>query len=151
MFDNLFKKDAAPLPAAATPITEAELQGWRERLHAAEGDDGALLQLAHQAPGVELKLAALAALSREDALKQAAREFRDQDKRLYRAAKSRWQEAVARREAAAEAPVLIAAARALIEQERIPANRLVELDRAWEALNAALIDAALVDEFASVR
>ncbi|MBW8906836.1 MAG: DUF349 domain-containing protein, partial [Betaproteobacteria bacterium] len=151
MFDNLFKKDAAPLPAAATPITEAELQGWRERLHAADGDDGALLQLAHQAPGVELKLAALAALTQEDALKQAAREFRDQDKRLYRAAKSRLEAAVARREALAQAPVLIAAAHSLLEQESIPVNRLVELDRAWAALSEALPDQALASEFAAVR
>lgn len=151
MFDNLFKKDAAPLPAAATPITEAELQGWREKLHAAEGDDRALLQLAHQAPGVDLKLAALAALTQEDAIKQATGEFRDQDKRLYRAAKSRWEAAVARREALAQAPVLIAAAHSLLEQESIPANRLVDLDRAWAALSEALPDQALASEFAAVR
>ena len=151
MFDNLFKKDAVPLPAAAPPITEAELQGWRDKLRAAEGDDGALLQLAHQAPGVDLKLAALAALTQEDALKQAAREFRDQDKRLYRAAKSRWEAVVARREALAQAPVLIAAAHSLLEQESIPANRLVELDRAWAALSEALPDEALGREFAAVR
>jgi DNA repair protein SbcC/Rad50 len=151
MFDNLYKKDAAPPPAAATPITEAELQGWREKLRAAEGDDRALLQLAHQAPGVDLKLAALAALTQEDAIKQATREFRDQDKRLYRAAKSRWEAAVARREALAQAPVLIAAAHSLLEQESIPANRLVELDRAWAALSEALPDPALASEFAVVR
>src|SRR5688500_3471442 len=151
MFDNLFKKDAAPPPAAATPITEAELQGWREKLRAAEGDDRALLQLAHQVPGVDLKLAALAALTQEDALKQATREFRDQDKRLYRAAKSRLEAVVARREALAQAPVLIAAAHSLLEQESIPANRLVELDRAWAALSEALPDQALAGEFAAVR
>jgi len=151
MFDNPFKKDASPLPPAATPITEAELQGWREKLHAAEGDDRALLQLAHQAPGVDLKLAALAALTQEDELKQATREFRDQDKRLYRAAKSRWEAAVARREALAQAPVLIAAAHSLLEQVSIPVNRLVELDRAWAALSEALPDQALASGFAAVR
>jgi DNA repair protein SbcC/Rad50 len=160
MLDKLFKKDAAPVPAAgpqragAPPspgISEAELQGWREKILSAQGDDRALLQLAHEAPGVDLKLAALAALTQEDALKQAMREFRDQDKRLYRAAKSRWQTAVARREAIAQAPVLIAGARSLLEQESIPANRLVELDRAWAALNVALLDEALVSEFAAVR
>lgn len=153
MLDNLFKKDAGPLSAAATPspIAEAELQAWREKILAAEGDDSALLQLANQAPGVDLKLAVIAALTREDALKQAMRQFRDHDKRLHRAAKSRWQAAVAKREALAEAPVLIASARNLIEQERIPVNRLVELDRAWAALNVDLLDEALVNEFAAVR
>jgi len=127
------------------------LQAWREKILAAEGDDRALLQLAHQAPGVDLKLTALAALTQEDALKQAMREFRDQDKRLLRAAKSRWQAAVATREAVAEARVLIAGAHTLIGQERIPANRLVELDRAWAALNVALLDEALASEFAVAR
>ena len=146
MFDNVFKKDLASVPAAPPAGTP-----WREKIIAAGGDDGVLLQLAHQAPGVELKLAALAALTQEDALKQAMREFRDQDKRLYRAARSRWQAAVARREALAEAPLLIATARSLIEQERIPVNRLVELDRAWEALDLAALDEALVSEFAAAR
>jgi len=151
MFENTFKKQAVALPAAASGIPEADLQAWRERILAAEGDDAALLQLAKEAPGVDLKLAVVSALTREDVLKQAVREFRDQDKRLYRAAKSRWQEAVARREALAEAPLLIAAARGLIGQESVPANRLVELDRAWEALNAGLLDDALVSEFAEAR
>ncbi len=107
--------------------------------------------MAQEAPGVELKLAALAALREEEALRQALRTFRHQDKRLHRAAKSRWQAAVAKREADAEARVLIAGARALSEQERIPANRLVELDRAWEALSGASLDEALLAEFQAVR
>ena len=174
MFGKAFKKDAALIPAAAIPprstpslsqggaphetgaqpvsgISEAELHAWREKIRAAKADDRALLQLAHQAPGVDLKLIALAALTREDALKQAMREFRDQDKRLHRAAKSRWQAAVAKREAVAEARVLITGAHTLIEQERIPANRLVDLNRAWAALNVALLDEALVTEFAALR
>src|SRR5688572_21523858 len=127
------------------------LQAWREKILAAQGDDGALLQLAQEAPGVDLKLAALAALRQEEALRQAMRAFRDQDKRLHRAAKSRWQAAVAKREGDADARVLIAGARSLIEQERIPANRLVELDRAWAALSSASPDDALVAEFQAVR
>ena len=159
MFDHLFKKDAAPVSAApqrtdaqsSSGAAEDQPHAWREKILAAEGDDGALLQLAHQAPGVDLKLAALAALTQEDALKQAMREFRDQDKRLYRAAKARWETAVARREAVAQAPALLATARSLLEQESIPANRLVELDRAWAALSDALPDEALASEFSAVR
>src|SRR4051812_37224876 len=50
MFGNVFNKDAAPVPAAQplSGISEAELQAWRERILAAEGDDRALLKLAHQ-------------------------------------------------------------------------------------------------------
>src|SRR5262247_2611506 len=113
MFDKIFKQEAAAPQPGATPsagISEGELQAWHEKIVAASGDDGALLQLAHQAPGAELKLAALTALTQEDALRQAMREFRDQDKRLYRAAKARWETVIARREAFEQAPVLIATA-----------------------------------------
>ena len=160
MFDKLLNKGAAPVAAAgaqragapATPgIPESELQAWRERIAAAKGDDQALLQLAREAPETDLKLAALAALTHEDALKQATREFRDQDKRLYRAAKARWETAVARRQAFEEAPALIATAKGLLEQQSVPANRLVELDRAWSALNVAAFDEALESEFAAAR
>src|SRR3954452_10680329 len=160
MFDKLLNKGTGQLAAAApqragepaaSGASDSELQAWRERIASAKDDDQALLQLAREAPEVDLKLAALAALTHEDALKQAAREFRDQDKRLYRAAKSRLEAAVARREALAQAPVLIAAAHSLLEQESIPVNRLVELDRAWAALSEALPDQALASEFAAVR
>src|SRR5262245_24615698 len=160
MFDKLLNKGTAPVAAsapqhsgaAAEPGTpDSELQAWRERIAAAKADDQALLQLAREAPGVDLKLAALAALTHEEALKQATREFRDQDKRLYRAAKSRWEAAVARREALEQAPVVIAAARSLLEQESIPVNRLIELDRAWAPLSEALPDQALAGEFAALR
>src|SRR5262245_39168355 len=160
MFDKLLNKGGAPLAAAgaqrsgaaaATTAPESDLQAWREKIAAAKADDQALLQLAREAPDVDLKLAALAALTHEDALKQATREFRDQDKRLYRAAKARWETAVARRQAFAEGPGLIATARGLLGQESVPANRLVELDRAWAALNVAQFDEALAGEFAAVR
>jgi exonuclease SbcC len=174
MFEDVFKKDAklttavttarkktrastpggAPLKTSAqasSDMSEDELRAWRDKILAAKSDDAALLQLAHQAPSVELKLAALQALTQEDSFKQAMREFRDQDKRLYRAARSRWQAASGKRVAISEARVLIAGARALFDQESIPANRVVELDRAWAALNAGLLDAALPDEFAALR
>src|SRR4051794_31565761 len=160
MFDKLLNKGTGQLAAAApqragepaaSGASDSELQAWRERIASAKDDDQALLQLAREAPEVDLKLAALAALTHEDALKQATREFRDQDKRLYRAAKGRWETAVARRQAFAEAPGLIATARGLLEQESVPANRLVELDRAWAALNVAAFDEKLASEFAAAR
>jgi cell fate (sporulation/competence/biofilm development) regulator YlbF (YheA/YmcA/DUF963 family) len=155
MLDKLFKQEAAaPQPSGTPPsagVSEGELQAWHEKIVAASGDDGALLQLAHQAPGADLKLAALAALTQEDALRQAMREFRDQDKRLYRAAKARWETVLARREAFEQAPVLIATARSLLEQASIPANRLVELDHAWGALKTDTLDAALVNDFGALR
>jgi hypothetical protein len=129
----------------------ASSSAWRDRILAAQGDDDSLLELARTAPSIELQLSAVSALREEDALKRAMREFRDRDKRLHRAARSRWQEAVDRRESAAEAARLIEGARGLIGQEAVPVNRLVELDRAWSALRIDLLDEALVAEFQSVR
>src|SRR5688572_23367200 len=99
VFENLFRKDITPVSAAAaepekTPapssggapppgsgqsasgVSASESQAWRDRILAAGSDDAALLQLAHQAPTMDLKLAALQAVTREDSFKQAMHEFR---------------------------------------------------------------------------
>ncbi len=159
MFDKLFNKNnnvdtfpavtAEPEPAAVG-LSAEETHAWQERVRAAAGDDVALLQLAHDAPGVPLKLAAIEALALENSLRQAMHDFREHDKRLYRAAKARWETASGTRVATDEAHSLIAAARALFEQEVVPVNRVVELDRAWAALNAQWVDAALRSEFAAL-
>jgi hypothetical protein len=162
VFKNPFTKDVTPAvsPDGAPPQTGAqsasgvsagEIQVWRERILAAEANDAALLQLAHQAPTAALKLSALQAVTQEDSLKQAMNEFRERDKRLYRAAKSRWQAARAKRETVAEANALIAGAHGLLDQELVPANRVAELDRAWAAVNGELLDPALPVEFAALR
>jgi hypothetical protein len=131
-------------------VSPDELQAWTDRIRAARSDDAALLQIAHQAPGVDLKLAALEAMTQEEGARRAMRELRDGDKRLYRAARSRWQAISGKRKATAQAKVLIADARALLEQEFPPINRAVELDRAWNALPADLLDAGLRAEFAAL-
>jgi hypothetical protein len=77
-------------------------------------------------------------------------DFRNQDKRLYRAARAGWQAASGKRKATAKAQSLIASARALLEQDVVPANRAVELDREWDALDPVLLDAALQAEFAAL-
>lgn len=136
--------------ASAAAAAAAENLAWQERIRAAATDDATLLQLAQQAPSLPLKLAAIAALTQEQSFKQAMHDFRDQDKRLYRAAKSRHDDANATRHAVAEARALIASARTLLEQEIVPVNHVVELDHAWAALNADLIDPALPDEFAAL-
>ena len=173
MFKNMLKHDTTLIGAAATApkrtpastpvggplqkgaqpssgISADELQAWRDKILAAKSDDAALLRLAHQAPGVDLKLAAIEALTQEGSFRRAMREFGDQDKRLYRAARSGWQAASGKRKATVKANALIASARDLLEQELVPVNRAVELDRAWAALNAGLLDAALPVEFAAL-
>ena len=125
-------------------------QPWADKIRTARSDDAALLQLAQQAPGVDLKLAAIEAMTQEEGARRAMREFRDGDKRLYRAAKSRWLAISGKRKAIARASALIADARALLEQEFPPVNRAVELDRAWNALPAEWLDAGLRDEFAAL-
>ena len=174
MFENLFKinktrgtavtpqQEPSPTPSAgeapgktkaknSPDISSGEMQAWQAKILAAGADDTTLLLLADQAPTTDLKLLALQALTQEDSLKQAMREFRDKDKRLYRAAKSRWQKANSTRVAISEANALIAVARALLDQEQVPVNRLVELDRAWAAVNGEFLDAALPVEFATLN
>ncbi|MGQ0750649.1 MAG: DUF349 domain-containing protein [Betaproteobacteria bacterium] len=128
----------------------ADWQAWQDRIHAARSDDAALLRLAHQAPGVELKLSAIEALSQEDSFRRAMREFRDQDKRLYRAARSGWQARSGKRKTVSKAEALIGSARDLLAQDLIPVNRAVELDRAWAALDPALLDSTLQSEFTAL-
>ena len=131
-------------------ISSGDWQAWQDRILAAKSDDAALLRLAHQAPGVDLKLTAIEALTQEDSFRRAMREFRDQDKRLYRAAKSGWQATSGKRKAVARAQELIASARELLALDQIPVNRAVELDRSWATLDPALLDSALQAEFSSL-
>lgn len=163
MFDNIFNKnkylqssaEATPAPAlsnehSAPELSTDELQAWHGRIGAAASDDVVLLQLAHDAPTVPLKLAAIEALTHESVLKQAMHDFGKQDKRLYRAAKSRWEITSGTRVATDEANALIASARTWLAQESVPVNRVVELDHAWAALNSGLLDASLPLEFAAL-
>lgn len=124
-----------PSPAQAAAERLARDADWSARLHQATGDDAALLALARQAPSAELKLAAVEALSGEAALKEAEREFRTHDRRVHRAAKQRLAAAVARRTTHEAADRLIDAAQALLDEPVIAANRLVALDRDWQALD----------------
>src|SRR5262245_22348307 len=109
------------------------------------------MQRAREVPSIELKLAALQALTQVESFKVAMDEYRERDKRLYRAAKSRWDAAKATRTAAAEAGAVIAGARGLLDQEVVPANRVAELDRAWAAVSGAGLDSDLQAEFAALR
>ena len=143
MFTKLFKKDESADNAKTTEpaLPPAPDKGpWEEQLRAAAGNDEALLSVAKSAPFIDIKHAAVQALASEEALKLAEREFRNHDRRVHREAKQRWETKVAEREARTEAGKLIDAAAALAQEANIPANRLVELDRAWHALNPALLD-----------
>ncbi|MEO8805474.1 MAG: DUF349 domain-containing protein [Burkholderiaceae bacterium] len=154
MLDWIFKKDKPPAaapatvgraasPEAAAPVADP----WSPKLQAALGDDNALLALLRQSAPVEVKMAAVAALTSEAALKLAEREHRDHDRRVHRLAKQRHLAQVSLRETAEQAGRLIDAARALLDEALIPSNRLVELDRAWQALNLSLLDTARRAEF----
>jgi exonuclease SbcC len=132
------------------PAATADEAGWQLRLEAAAGDDAALLDIARQAPTIELKCAAVVALGDESALKLAEREFRTHDRRVHRTAKQRLENSVARRQATQRAAELIELAAGLLREPTIPTNRLVELDRAWQANNPAFLDPAQRSDFASL-
>jgi hypothetical protein len=153
MFTKLFKQDESPdkaHAAAPAPSPPPDKGPWEEQLRAAAGNDEALLSVARSAPFIDIKHAAVQALISEEALKLAEREFRNHDRRVHREAKQRWEAKVAAREAQAQAALLIDAASALVEEANIPANRLVELDRAWHALNPALLEESRKAAYAAV-
>jgi len=130
---------------------EAGRPEWAARLQSALGDDEALLLVARTATLVDIRCAAVEALGTEEALKRAERELRGQDSRVYRAAKQRLVAAVARREARARASALVATATILAGDATPPANRLVALDRDWQALDASLLADGQAAEFAGLR
>ncbi len=155
MFTKLFKTDDSPektkaAKPIATPAPAPDKTPWQEQLLAAEGDDDALLAVAKSAPFVDIKHAAVQALASEEALKKAEREFRNHDRRVHREAKQRLEAKIAEREARAAATILIDAASILVQEKNIPANRLVELDRAWQHLNIALLEESQRAAYATV-
>ncbi len=135
-------KPAAP----AVPAAE-----WDSRLQAALDDDSALLALA-QTNGAPLqtKLAAVTALGSESAAKEAERAFRNHDRRVHTLAKQRAQGMRAERETRAKADQLIEAAQALTAVPHIPVNSAVELDHAWLALDAGLLQPQQQQAFAAL-
>jgi exonuclease SbcC len=139
-------RKAAPVPAAPTEVID-----WPARLQAALGDDKALLALAEGAAPLETKLAAVEALAGEASLKLAERRLRNQERRVHRLAKQRLTHRIAQRETADQAAALIASANALLAEEQVPINRLVELDNAWQALDAAHLDAAAQAQFTALQ
>jgi hypothetical protein len=155
------KHDAAPVPpakpdtAAARKASKAAEPApapvdWQPRLQAALGDDEALLALAREALPLDARIAAVGALAGEAALKQAERELRNHDRRVHRVAKQRYQALVTQRETREQAKCLIAAAQALVGQAQLPVNRIVDLDHAWQALDAAAVEPAQRSEFTAL-
>ena len=165
MLDWIFRRNTPPpadtRPARASEVADAPppraeaaarpAVDWQLKLQHALGNDEALLALAREPAPVGIKLAAIGALAGEAALKQAERDTRHQDRRVHRLAKQRHHALVARRETAAQAAMLIDTARTLADAPLIAANRLVELDRAWQALDASVVDPAQRDAFVALQ
>lgn len=152
MLSKIIKKSQAE-PAAGAESTHRVAAGaaWEARLQVAIGNDAELLALAIAAPSIEQKLAAVQALATEDALRTAEREFRKHDRRVHSLAKLRYETLVRQRETRAGAGELIQTAVSLVEAPMIPANRLVELNQAWERLDSALIDDGQKARFAELQ
>jgi DNA repair protein SbcC/Rad50 len=137
----------SPPSVAAPPAPAVD---WTAKLAQARDDD-ALLALARTA-GVPLQYrqAAVEALEGEAALKLAEHEFRSHDRRVHQLAKRRLLAKVAQRQTREQAARLIESARRLAGETDVPVNRGVELDHAWQALEAAAIEPAQRDEFAAL-
>ena len=137
----------SPSPVAAPPAPAVD---WTAKLAQAR-DDEALLALARTA-GVPLQYrqAAVEALDGEAALKLAEHAFRSHDRRVHQLAKRRLLAKVVQRQTREKAARLIETARRLTGEADVPVNRGVELDHAWQALDAAAIEPAQRDEFAAL-
>ncbi len=144
-------RPAIPQAAAKAQPVEAAGADWAARLHAAQGDDAALMRVAQSAPSLDVKMAAVAALATEGALRQAEREFRSHDRKVHRLAKQRLEAAVAQRDARARAQTLLERTAALIGQALVPINHVVALDRDWEALPAHVLEPDQCVRFAELR
>lgn len=156
MFSKFIKKspNTSQAPAEATPETPHEITAeaaWENRLKAAIGNDAELLALAMDALSIEHKFAAVQALASEEGLRIAEREFRKRDRRVHSLAKQRYETLVKQRESRVSAAELIRAAAALLEAPVIPANRLVELNQAWELLASTLIEDEDKSRFAKLQ
>lgn len=137
--------------AKAEQAAARAAENWARRLQQALGNDAALLELAGSAPGLDIKLAAVAGLAGEDALRQAERAFRTRDRKVHRLAKSRLGEAVSRRTTHAAAEQLLQRGQALLQDPQLPLNHLAAMDREWEALPAALLDPVQQAAFTALR
>ncbi len=143
---------AAEALLAAQEANQAALKTeWENKLQSAMGNDHALLDVAKQAPLVDIKQAAVMALEGEAALKQAEREFRTHDRRVHRAAKQRYETMLERHKAHDRASQLIESAAILMNEALIPANRLVELDQAWRALDHTLLKGGQTADFTALQ
>ena len=138
MFSALSKKNS-PLATGSSTSMAPIVVDWAHRLEVALDNDESLLALLTENPPIEIKLAAVQALRAEEALKQAEREFRTHDRRVHSVAKQCYERSVSQRKMRARADELIAEATAVSGELMIPANRLVELDQAWRALDTALL------------
>jgi len=162
MLEKLLKKRPATTDKAATGtksikaakpaakvVDTVSAEEWQTRLAAADSDD-VLLVIAKQAVSLVIKQAAINAMTSEAGLKAAEREFRSHDRRVYRDAKLRYEGKVTERMARDEADALIAAGKALLASEPIPANRFVDIDRAWQRIDPARLPVGMLEEYTNI-
>jgi hypothetical protein len=142
---------ATQMQFKAAQAAAREAENWPGRLQQALGNDAALLEVAGNAPGLDIKLAAVEGLAGEEALRQAERAFRTRDRKVHRLAKSRLGAVVSRRTAHATAEQLLQRGQALLQDPQLPLNHLATLDRDWQALPAALLEPAQHVAFTALR
>jgi hypothetical protein len=144
-------KAQAQAQARAAQASAREAENWPGRVQQALGDDAALLAIASAAPDLDSKLAAVQALTGEDALRQAERTFRNHERKVHKLAKTRLETAVAQRTARARAEALLQHTEALLQDPLLPMNHVVALDRDWQALPALLLEPSQREAFDALR
>jgi hypothetical protein len=136
-------------PVEKAPRQPVDRAPWEAKFASAKGDDAALLAFAVECPLIDLKVAAIGDMQGESALKDAEAAFRDHHRRAHREAKQRLEKTQWTRKSRDKAEAIIEDARALREQAELPANKLVELDRAWSALDASVLEPAQIERYAA--
>jgi DNA repair protein SbcC/Rad50 len=141
-------QESSPPPQAKEVKPVIDRAPWEARLAQAAGDDAALLALAIESPLVDIKVSAVAGIGGEAALKEAEHAFRDHHRRAHREAKQRLERAQWIRKSREKADAVIAEAEVLRAQPEVAANKLVELDRGWSALDQTALETNQVERYA---
>jgi hypothetical protein len=145
------KKQVAVEVTNSPPPSPPPDPSWEDRLAAAQGDDTALLNLAIEAPAIDIRLAAVNGISGEEALRTAEHEFRKRDRRVHSLAKQRYKLQVESRQTREYAATLIGTATALLNEPVVAANRLAELGVAWGQLKQELVEESSKATFSGLQ
>jgi len=158
MFDFLFKRSAskptAPVAvvatgqAVATAQTAARRAEQSNRAHGLAGDEAGAAAFILQCEFADARLIAAEQVRSQALLEQVHQAMRNTDRRVAKLMQARLDLIRHEQSEQQKAGASIAAAHALLQDEHLSPNQVVELDRDWQVIKAG---ADLAEQFATVR